>query len=371
VASPIQTTLALLFAGSLFSGTAAAETFKYGSFVPERSSANTKGVFPLMEKLDKATEGRMKFEKIVGGTVLTAPNSLRGIRDRIVDAGFIVSQFHIPDLPYASLMGELSGFGTDTFAVLGALNEAYFMVCKQCQEDFKKHGLVPLFIQSATPQRMNCAKPAATAVDLKGLRQSATSTPDMRWGQAIGMTPRRQTFAEFVQSLQLGQSDCFSGPIAWIKSYGLADTIKSVNEMPQGVITGAVPILFNAAAWAKVSEADKKAIVRNMPRWIYEYTDAAYEQEDAVIKQELQGKGVSFHPGDAALKEAFQKYQAAEAEALIKLAESRNLAGGRALIENIVAVFKKWHTVHLPKFAGKPDVFADILMQEVFSKVSY
>jgi TRAP-type C4-dicarboxylate transport system substrate-binding protein len=362
--------MAAMLMGLAAAPNAAAETFKYGSFVPERSTANQKGVFPLMDKIDKLTEGRVKFERLVGGTVLTAPNSLRGIRDRVVDAGFVVVQFHATDIPYASLMAELTGFGTDTFATLGALNEAYFVTCRECREDFKKHGLVPLVVQSATPLTMVCTKKTEGAADLKGLRLSATGTPEMRWGTALGMTPKRQTFSEFVQALQLGQSDCVAAPIAWIKSYGLVDVTKSVIEMPQGVITGAVPILMNAAALAKISDADKKAIARAIPRWIYDYVDAAYVEADVEVKKELQPR-VAFVPGDKALADKWAQHQPAEAAALVELAERRKLANAKQLGTDFAAVFKKWHSEHLPKFKGKPDVFAEILWSEVFSKVTY
>jgi TRAP-type C4-dicarboxylate transport system substrate-binding protein len=356
--------------GIALAGPAAAETFKYGSFVPERSTGNQKGVFPMMDRIEKATDGRVKFERIVGGTVLTAPNSLRGIRDGVVDAGYMIAQFHINDLPYASLLGELTGLGTDTFATLGALNEVYFVTCAGCRVDFKKHGLVPLFVQSATPLTMNCAKPAETTAELKGLRLSAIGTAEMRWGATLGMTPRRQNFADMVQALQLGQSDCFMGPIAWIKSYGLTDTIKTVIEMPQGVVTGAVPFAFNNAAWAKIADADRKTIARLMARWLYDYVEDAYADADVEVKKELQGK-VAFVAGDKAFEQKWGEYQQKEIPALVELAESRKLEGGKALVDAMAAVFKKWHVEHLPKFKGKPEIFAEILTREVFAKVGY
>jgi TRAP-type transport system periplasmic protein len=349
---------------------AQAEVFKYGSFVPERSSANTKGVFPLMEKIEKTTEGRVKFEKLVGGTVLTAPNTLRGIRDKVVDAGFMVVQFHAADIPFGALMSELTGFGTDTFATLGALNEAFFITCAACREDFKKQNLVPLFVQSATPMTMACTKKVETAADLKGLRHSAVGTPEMRWGALLGMTPRRQTFAEFVQALQLGQSDCVSAPIAWIKSYGLTDVIKGVVEMPQGVITGATPMLFNREAWMKISAADRKAIGRALPGWVYDYTNAAYQEEDVTVRAELAPR-VTFAPGDKAMADRWAEYQAKEIAAMIEVAERRKLPNAKATVEAIAETFKRWHTVHLPKFKGKREAFAEILWTEVFSKVEF
>jgi TRAP-type C4-dicarboxylate transport system substrate-binding protein len=302
--------------------------------------------------------------------VLTAPNTLRGIRDHVVDAGYMIVQFHINDLPYASLLGELTGLGTDTYATLGALNEVYFQTCEGCRADFKKHGLVPLFVQSATPLTMNCTKPVKSIDDLDGLRLSAIGTSEMRWGATLGMTPRRQNFSDMVQALQLGQADCFLGPIAWIKSYGLTDTIKTVIEMPQGVVTGAVPFTFNNAAWAKVGDADKKTMARMMARWLYEYVEDAYVDSDVSVKKELEGK-VAFVTDDKSFEQKWSQYQQKEIPALIQLAESRKLEGGKELVEAMATVFKKWHTEHLPKFKGKPDVYTEILAREVFEKVDY
>lgn len=347
-----------------------AETFKYGSFVPERSSANRAGVFPMMEKIEKATDGRVKFDRLVGGTVLSAPNSLRGVRDKVVDVAFVVPQFHISELPHASLMAELTGLGTDTFATLGALNEIFYLHCPACREDLQKQGVAPLFLQSATPLTMACTKPVKSAEDIKGLRLSATGTPEMRWGTMLKMTPRRQTFAEFVQALQLGQSDCVAAPISWIKSYGLTDVIKSVIEMPQGVITGAMPFLFNQDALAKISADDRKTINRMMPGMLYDYVNAAYGVEDDVVKKEMSGR-TAFEPGDAAMTALWNEYQVKEAEALTELAARRNLPDAKASVAKMVEVFKKWHVQHLPKFKGNRDAFADVLWNEVFSKVSY
>lgn len=353
------------------SNTVSADTFRYGSFVPERSSANQKGVFPLMERIAKATDNRVTFNRMVGGTVLSAPASFKGVQDAVVDAAFVVTQFHPSELPYGSLLAEFTGFGTNTFAALGALNEAYFVTCEKCREDFAKQGVMPLFIQGATPLTMACTKPVSGADDLKGLRLSSIGTPEMRWGAMLGMTPRRQNFSDAVQALQLGQVDCWAATVAWIRSYGQMDTIKGVIEMPQGVIVGAVPMLFNKRAWDKVSAADKATIRDNMAVWLRDYVHGAYVEDDADVKKLLQEKGVAFAPGDDAMKEKWQEFQAAEIAALTELAKRRNLENGEQLVKEIAAVFEKWHTEHLPKFENDPDAFAKLLHEEVFSKIEY
>lgn len=348
---------------------ASAETFTYGSGVPERSSANSKGVYPLMDKISAVTQNRVTFNKLVGGTVVQINTGLQGVRDSVVDSGFSITQAHPADLPTASLLAEVTGLGTDPYATNGAINEILFTQCPSCLADFKKAGLVVLFVQAATPMNMACTKNVSTSADLKGLRAVAIGAPELRWASKLGMTPARTSFAEVLQSLQLGQSDCFVAPVSWIKSYGLTDVIKSVIEMPQGVVSGALPLFFNQKAWAKISEPDRRAILKLMPRAIYDYVQAAYVDFDADVKKELAGK-VKFVPGDKTMNEAWEQYQAGEVQALIDLAERRRLPNARATIETMAGTFKKWHTEYLPKIRGNPDAFAEILWRDVYSKVN-
>ena len=184
------------------------------------------------------------------------------------------------------------------------------------------------------------------------------------------MTPRRQNFRQFVQAMQLGQTDCFLGPPAWIRSYGLMDVVKGVIELPQGVIVGAMPMTFNGKSMTKISEADRKAMAANMAAWITDYVDAAYVKSDAAVRNMLKGK-VAFSGGDKAVEAAWQAHAQGEEAALIALAKRRNLKGGEDMVKRMAAVFRKWHEVHLPKFRGDLKKFAALLQKEVFDKVAY
>ena len=192
----------------------------------------------------------------------------------------------------------------------------------------------------------------------------------MRPGALLGMTPRRQNFRQFVQAMQLGQTDCFMGPPAWIVSYGLSDVAKSVITMPQGVIVGAYPMVFNKASFDRISAADKKALAGNMAGWVFDYVKSAYVDGDAAARKALAGK-VSFAPGGKAMQAKWIDFRKAEVAALVKLAESRKLENPKQLVDRIAAVFAKWHTEYLPNFDGDRATFVKVLNERVFSKVQY
>jgi len=347
-----------------------AETFTYGSGVPERSSANSKGVYPALDKISAATDDRVTFNKIVGGQLVSLTNTLQGIRDGIVDAGFFISQFHGADLPYTSLLGELTGFATDPYATMGAVNEIFFVACDKCREEVLGLNLVPILVQSASPLTMQCTSAIETAADLKGKKISVIGTPEARWSEKLGMTPVRTKITDILPALQLGQTDCTLVGTSWIRSYGLEDTVKGVIEMPQGIITGAVPLVFSKAAWDKISADDQKAIIGLMPGVAWDYVKDAYVDVDVDVRTSLKDK-IAFASGDEELKSLWNAYQDEEVAALKELAKSRGLENSDALVDQMVEIMRAWHEDYLPEFDGDKAKFEKILQERVFSKYDF
>ncbi|MEW5421449.1 hypothetical protein [Amorphus sp. 3PC139-8] len=361
---------ALALALAAFVTGASAETFTYGSGVPERSSANRAGVLPMLEKIQEATDGAVAFTPILGGQLVSLPGALQAIADGVVASGFMITQFYPAELPAGSLMSEVTGLGTDPYATIGALNEAFFVVCDECREDFRASGLVPVLLQSATPLTMQCTKEVSTLDDLQGLRVLTIGRPEMRWAESIGMTPVKTSITDILSGLQLGQADCTLVGTAWIRSYGLEDTVKSVIEMPQGIISGAAPLTFNADAWGSISEADRAKIVDLMPGVLWDYVTGAYVEADAAVKDAVSDK-IAFAPGDPALQTAWKSFYAGEITALKELAASRGVNDPDALIDEIAEVFRVWHEELLPQFRGDPEKFAAIARERIFSHYDF
>lgn len=363
--SRVIASLALAAALSAPAWTAHAETFVYGSGLPERSSANGGGVLPMLDAIDAATEGRVSFSPILSGQLVSVTGALQGIADGVVASGFFITQFHPSELPAGSMMSEVSGLGTDAYATIGALNEAFFVACDACREDFRKMGVVPVLMQSASPLTMQCTSPVATMADLDGLRVATIGRPETRWANSIGMTAVQSSISDLLSGLQLGVTDCAIIGTAWIRSYGLEDTVKGVIEMPQGIISGAVPLAFNQDAWNGISEADRQAIVDLMPATLWDYVTNAYVLPDVDVKEATADK-IAYAPGDAAMSKAWMDFYAKEPAALKELAAARGIENGDALVDEIVEIFRVWHEDLLPEFEGDRDAFIAIAQERIF-----
>ncbi|MFD0388382.1 hypothetical protein ACFQ4K_11980 [Tistrella bauzanensis] len=304
------------------------------------------------------------------GQLVSIPNAFDGIRDGVVDSGFFITQFSANQLPYSSLISEMTGLGGDPYATMGAINEILFVGCQNCRDEMRVAGIVPLLMQSASPLATMCTRPVASAADLAGLRASTIGSPEARWARALGMTPMRTSIVDILPALQLGQSDCTIIGTSWIRSYGLEDTVKGVIDMPQGIIAGAAPITFNRDSWARIAKEDQARIIGLMPAAVWDYVTNAYLLPDAEVKAALSAR-IPFAPGDDEMHRRWAGFQEGEVAALKALARDRKLADGDAVVDRMVATFRIWHERLLPAFKGDRAKFEAVLNERVFSKYPF
>lgn len=347
-----------------------AETFTYGSPVPEQALFNREGVVPFLNALEEATDGRVRFRGLFGGTIVKMPTVLSAVRDGVVDSGFVVLVFYGSDLPYASLMASTTAFGTDPVASMGALNEAFFVGCPQCLDDMKAQGQIPLFLNSTTSVRMQCTSAIAGSADLEGLRVSVIAPPEARWAETLGMSPVRTSISDLLVSLQLGKADCALVPISWAQSYGLIDVVESVVDMPQGIPGGAVPVSLSLSAWERISDEDRAAILETAAQWVLPYVERAYIDADNGVRPALEA-AATFVVGDDTMQTKWIDYQASEIDALAALAAKRGIEDPEAFAQNIAEIYRKWHEEHLPVIRDDPAAMAQILTDTVYSKADF
>lgn len=360
--------LAIVLAGSLFGISGAhAETFTYGSGAPERANFHARGVKPMMQAISKATNGRVQFRGLYGATVVRLDTTLQGVRDGVVDSGYLILAFHPSELPHAGMLSEMSALSSNPYAAAGAVNEIFFKHCEPCRNDFEKQSQQAVFAWATSPMSMVCTGNVKSAADLANKRVSVISSSESRWATALGMSPTRTAISDLASSLQLGRSDCAIIPINWIRSYGLVDIAKSVITLPQGIGAGAIPLTMSNKAWSSVSDADKAAIRNTIADNMHAWIQGAYLSADDEVREQTRSK-ISYIDQDPAMAKAWTEHQAKEIDALIELAKRRNIADAEQFVKNAAAIFRKWHEVHLPVFKNDPKAYGDILRREVFGQ---
>ncbi len=344
---------------------AAQTTFTYGSGAPERANFHAQGVKPMMEAITEASDGNVRFRGLYGGTVVRLDTTLSGIRDGVVDSGYLITSFHPAELPYISMLGEMSALSTDPFAAAGAANEFLFKHCPECVNDLAEQGQEAVFMWATSPMAMVCAADINDASELRDRRVSVIGSGDSRWASLLGMAPTRTAISDLASSLQLGRSDCAIVPVNWIRSYGLSDIAKSVITLPQGIGTGAVPLSIRSDSWAKVPEEQRAAIQAAVADGLYTWIEGAYLDADRDVREETADR-IRYIDEDDAMAAAWAEHQQTEISALIELAERRGISEPEAFVKRAAEVFRRWHEEHLPKFKGDPEAYAEVLKAEAF-----
>ena len=344
-----------------------AESFTYGSGAPERANFHTFGVKPMMQAINKATDGRVQFRGLYGATVVRLDTTLQGIRDGVVDSGYLIMAFHPSELPHAGMLAEMSALSSDPYAAAGAVNEIIYKHCEECRKDFAKQGQEAVFTWATSPMSMVCTGNVKSAADLASKRVSVISSSESRWATALGMSPTRTAISDLASSLQLGRSDCAIVPVNWIRSYGLVDIAKSVLTLPQGIAAGAVPLAISAKAWDKISDADKAAIRNTIAENMHGWVKDAYISADDEVREQTKSK-ITYIDQDPAMAKVWTEHQAKEIDALIELAKRRNIPNAEQFVKDAAKVFQKWHEVHLPAFKNDPKAYGEILKREVFAQ---
>ncbi len=363
--------LALLAAGA---GPSAAETYKYGSFAPPKANTPNLSLKPFIKEVKEKTGGAIDFRIFAGGSLVGPRNTLPGIRDRIVEAGFIVPAFTVSSLPHVNLIPDLLSFAEGGNQTAGAAAETMLLGCPECIADYAKMNAIHFGGMGSTPYWLQCAKPVSKFADLKGKKIRVAGSASGRWVQFIGgvavggMPP-----PDIVTGLQRGQVDCAIAIQTWLRGFSLADGVKQVITMPQGAYHGTASFVFNRDFWNGLTRKQKGIFMRAFVNGIAIGTiENTYIMPPKIVGPLMKKRKITQWPGDKELKAAWSKFLTGEKEAVIAGAVKRGIkeATARRIVNTHLANLKKWGKISREVGTDKKK-FAKALWDNIFSKVKY
>ena len=103
--------LAAVAIGLAVSGSAAAQSgeIKLNSWLGPAHPINTGGYTPFIKAMEEESKGALKFRLFLSGSLLDSRGTLPGIRDGVVEGGFVVLSFHPAEFPHATTFTDLAG----------------------------------------------------------------------------------------------------------------------------------------------------------------------------------------------------------------------------------------------------------------------
>ncbi|MEO3480555.1 TRAP transporter substrate-binding protein DctP [Phaeobacter sp. CAU 1743] len=347
---------------------ASADRLTYNSFMPPLAieAVEAQEFFDGLAAVDGVDLDTQVF---VGGQMLGGQATLGGIRDGVVDGGFIVPTLNSSEIPHVAMLPELLPFANNFWAATGATNETMMLDCEECIADLDRMNSVWLGGHAASPWYLMCADPIEQFSDLAGRKIRVTGGFAVRMINAIGAVPVSLPASEVGPALQQGQVECAVGNLAWLQTLGLIDSVHTIVDQPIGSYHGLGEFIFNKRSLERLQPENREAMISAIPERIALITKNYADQEIAARKAG-EDKGIVFWKPDADFVAAMDSFRASEKDAvandIIKLGGSADAA---SIVARHIEALERWNRL-VEGVEGDADAFKELLTNEVFSKVS-
>jgi TRAP-type C4-dicarboxylate transport system substrate-binding protein len=362
---------AALIGGMLAAAPASAEELAFGSWTSPREYQNAHAMPEVFKGIEKETNGAIKWKLFPGGQLADGKGTFAAIKDNLMQGGgpaiVTYSPSTIPSV-YTIYSTVILGHN-DPVAASAATQEMIYQRCPSCLAEFKKNNVVPLGGWTTSAYVLACTSPVKSPAELKGKRVRATAG-NAELMRAAGGVPVNVTLAEAVGMLQRGGLDCQHGVADWLKTFGYADFAKYVLDQPLGITGPAVGMAINRDVWNKFTPEQKKIHVKYAAWLSAKMAIGNFIVSNEETLQELvKDKGVQIVKADP--KEwagVIAEFSKSDRERNIEAAKKLGVADPGTIIDDYVKAIEKWRAKS--KEIGRDiDKFADVLNQEIFSKI--
>ncbi|MCO6381649.1 TRAP transporter substrate-binding protein DctP [Oceanicola sp. 502str15] len=344
---------------------ATARDLRYAAFVGTQHPSLSVSLEPMFERLREATDGELNFTTFPLGQLLGARAILEGIDDGVADGGMVVPHWYPSDIPSVVNYANMAVYGTDPFAIAGAVSEAMLLNCPECVEEYAEAGARILGAYSTTPFVLQCTTPVSSLADLDGLRVKTTGIMGPRL-ERLSAVPSNIPSPEMAEGLQRNQLDCVLASMDWYSSYGLQGIVTDVTEAPLGTVRGMSLMAFSTETWAELSDEHRALMLREIS---YAVADMMIGQEALVqdSREKAAAQGVTFHKGDETLVSALAP-SAVDEELIAAYAADIGVENYAEQVEAFKTALSKWEAI-VANTGRDREAFAQALYDEVYSKL--
>lgn len=340
----------------------------YGSWVSPKHGIMAHALPPFFEQVQKETNGAVTWKMVAGGTLVSGRSTLAGIRDGIIDAGFIIPSYTSTELPGNNLVMGVQVFGEDTVATSAAAAETVMLECPECLEDFRKQNAVFLAAHAASPFYLMC-KPAVTKLaDLAGKRVRSSGS-GIRLVSMLGGISTPMSPSEGLTAMERGAIDCVLGAIAWLQSYSYQDVVTHVIDYPLGIVGALGTMTTNRKTWDKFTAEQKKAHFTHMPLMSARAIVKGYVEEDLRIAEQAKAKGIKFvKVNNKEFDAVMERFSATEEQNLVETAKRFGMKNPDKVLAAYRRNLKKWHALS-PEIGLDVDKYAAAIKREIYDKL--
>lgn len=351
---------------TLFAVPAHARELKLAVGFPQGTAAYH-GLEAFSKALKEKSGGELET-KMFPLSLLNLPQMLNGVRDGVVDIGFVLPPLFPSELPETHLAVDLAMLGSNPWAMAGAMSE-YVFSCQECLAEHLKNSQVYLGSSSTAPYMIVSTKKAVTLDEIKGKKLRSGAAPWARWAQNFGAVALTIPGNQVFEAVAGGTVDGAMVSAAELSNLRLIDVVKHITVgVPTGTYHGIDNNNFNMRTWRSLTEKQRRAVLDAAAvstaavTWKY-VTDGQQNMKDA------QQKGIQVHQAPADVvsrsKAFIDSDMATIAQAAEKNSGVRNASQKIARFKELV---QKWERL-LPDRAWELNALAEVYHREIFSRI--
>lgn len=352
---------------ALVAASAHARDVKIVVGVPPGSGAHY-GVDAFAADLAARTDGDLKV-RVYPASLLNLVQTFGGIKDGIVNGGYLVLNYFPSELPEAMLPIELAMLGKNPFAMAGAMSE-YILTCEPCVAERLANNQVPLGNASTGSYAIIGTKPMTTKEELAGKKIRAAGGSWTRWAAAMGAVGVSLPGNEIFEAMSQGTIDgAFNAP-SELSSIRLIDVASDVTvNIPGGTVHGLDVMSVNRDFWKSLSTEQRRA-----------YMDAAalgnaattwkFANDVAENLKLAKEKGINVHQASADMTSLSDEAIAADLANIAKIAsETHGIQDAEAKIQRFRDLVAKWEGLLPMDRDWSAEAVADVYRAEIFAKI--
>lgn len=245
----------------LAAGAAQARDVRIVVGVPPGSAAGY-GAEAFAADLSERTNGDLNV-RIFPPSLLDLVQTFGGIRDGVVDGGYLVLNFHASELREAQLPIELAMLGRNPYAMAGAMSE-YILTCEPCIAERLANNQVPLGNASTGAYSILGTSPMTTIEEMQGRRLRAAGGAWSRWAAGMGAVGVSLSGNEIFEAVSQGTIDGAMNAASELSSLRLMDVASHVTvDMPGGTVHGLDLMSVNRNFWRSLTDEQRAAYIQS------------------------------------------------------------------------------------------------------------
>lgn len=362
---------AACLAVTLYAGTpAAARELKASVHLPPKNDTVANGYRPFIKYVEQRSNGDLKIKLFTGGALLGPRAAAQGVRDGVVDIGYVIVGYHPAEYPHlGAFANDMSGIGLDPVAVTAATTEWVMLRCPDCLKDFEAQGNI-FTGASAVPgmaimSKVKIDKPA----DAKGLKIRSNGSFWDEFIKSLDAVPVNVPSSEQYEALNRGIVEAVIHVPSSMKTYSLWDMVKDVTLLDFGVYRSINTFAINPATWRSLSTAERRIVLTSA---MDANLDIAYGYgvTGAEALAASRKKGISVHAAGGALKAKIDDFiKKANANAVQIGKTKYKIADAEQEVATVMQLSDKWQRIweetgkDLAKFKARAQ-------QEIIAKVN-